>query len=197
VFLWYETRTDIRGWYLWSETESEDILIGGSTDPVQIPPSLFDSAFEVVGSVDAYNDIYDWMFANTSWYGWSTNWMVSAALALTNKLSGITNVIYLEFADDTTMTLKLLDFSLSEMSFKFEYHYAEDENGNVIPDPLGNYSPDEGVGWRVGDFISNGGYSAQNPNGTPYAGGWAGGHCYAVSCTLGPKICVVTDTQCP
>lgn len=176
---------------------TEELEISASTFPIDVPPSLYNSAFQVVGDVDAYNDIYDWLYGNTSWYGWTTNWMVTAALDLIGILDSLANIVELNFADGSMLKLRMEDFSLSELGFKFEYQYAEDANGNVIPAPIGNYSPDVPVGWRVGEYISNGGYSAQDTYGLPYTSGWHSNVCYGVACVSGTSVCTVAVASCP
>lgn len=172
---------------------TEDLLINAGNGVIQVPESSFGSAFEVVGNVEAYGTIYDWLYFTSDWPGWTTNFVVMAVFDLTNKVSSLVSVIYLQFADGSKMTLKMDHFDVYNLSFLLEYEYAEDGNGNVIPNSLPNYSPSEPVGPHVRDYIWNNGAVIRDTWGEPFEGAWGPQCTYGVSCSLDGEVCTVTE----
>jgi len=69
------------------KTIVQDFLIPSRFRPIDIPSSLFNSAYEVVANPDALNDLVDWYRLNSNFAQYSLDWAGSAFIALTTKVS--------------------------------------------------------------------------------------------------------------
>lgn len=163
----------------------------------------YNSAFEFVGNPDGLNDLYDSFKNEFTWLDWSLSYFNALIIQMTTRVSSAFTVVRFYFPDGSFLELKAVDWDPTTLSFRFEYHYAEDENGDVIPLDPADYSPDAPIsGGSLGDYFGNNGYTPVDGNGNPL-GDLELGPCYRFAgCSDdGPNpVCTViriTNLACP
>lgn len=166
--------------------------------PGEWPSGPYESAYDLVGNPNGLNDLYDWFKSQYNWVGWGLTYFTGISLELTTKVVNLWTSITFNFDDGSYIVLKAIDWDLGSLDFRFEYHYAEDPIGDIIPlDPV-DYDPGEPVPYTVREYITNNGYVPVDQWGAVISN-WSMSTCYGLSCSIiGPdKLCVVAPTSCP
>lgn len=160
--------------------------------PWQDTSGPFESAYELIGNPDGLNDLYDVFRSQYNVFEWDIAYFSMLAYELSNKLTSFVVTVEFRFEDGTTLVVKVIDWNWTNQTFRFEYHYAEDVNGDIIPLEPADYTPDEPIGSGVSDYFGNNGYISVDPFGIPFDA-WTWGECYGISCSdEGPtKVCIV------
>lgn len=169
----------------------EDVLI--NVDPIWFgtpTPGPYSSAHQVVGNIDAYNDIYDWYVNQRSWAGHTTAWAGALAVSLTTRISNASPIMEFIFNDGSIIKFTITMISLNSIEFRFEFLYAEDSNGDVLSPNGTDYNPNQPVGALVGDYLGNLGigYEITDLDGF-LSNNFKAGKCYVIDgpCTTNPS----------
>jgi|GEM_PF-3372406 len=170
----------------------EDVRVPIIVMPWHPPLDLFDSAYQLIGNPDGLNDLYDGFKDQYSWAGWSISYFTGLTYEMTTRISSAIGTVEFQFTDGTVLVLKAVDWDPTKLDFRFEYYYAEDENGDVIPVNPGGYTPNEPVGPLVADYIYNNGFQAIDSWGFEFTG-WVSGQKYGIACSIdgGGGVCTV------
>ncbi len=179
--------------------ETAIIALQSLTIPMNNPIDVTDypTAFDVVNNSNAQRALVE-LARDVEGWRWEPLWWGSAAINVTNRLTGVTVTIRYNFPDGSTVLFRLTDFDPEDLSFSLQFVNAQDGHGNSIHQtamgfvgdtgttgPTGSSSRDAFIGFLngIGVFVSENGSS-----------GGGGGN--ATECVVAPNgdyVCTLRD----
>ena len=111
---------------------------------------------------------------------------------MTTKVVDMLQIVDFHFSDGTYLRVEATDWDWNNGTFRFEYYYALDENGDVIPLNPADYTPDGPINPNVALYLENNGFmSTDSASGQPFV--WDSSK-VTVTCSItgGEAYCEVT-----